>query len=285
MSGREVFGALFLCGALSCAGEPVVHEAPPDLASSASGEDAAVEPPVVGDSLPTGAVSYFNARNCPVGWEPFADAAGRSIVPSASTDVGATFGTPLRDAEDRAHSHAVTANVSLPTVDYAGIAGEANHGLGRGGAQPLTVTVDAASAGLPYVQLLVCHKKAAPQTQKGLAPAGTLMFFTNAECPSGWGRTTTTEGRFLVGVPEKGTAAQSFGGPPLGSNPSPGPGENRVHQHELQGSITTSAHGIALLSGGLAGGYARDGKHAYRASSDEASALLPYIKLLQCEKL
>src|SRR4029079_19388390 len=137
------------------------------------------------------------------------------------------------------------------SVDYAGIAGEANHGLGRGGAQPLTVTLDKAKDGLPYVQLLICHKTAAPIIKKGLAPAGSLMFFQSADCPSGWGRVTTTEGRFLVGLPEKGTAAQSFGGPPLQPGPA-GQGEKRGHTHEVKGSIATSSHGIALLSGGLA---------------------------------
>lgn len=284
MTARDFFGALSLSALLSCASEPPSGEAPP-LDLSVPQEDAAVPPPPrTGDSLPTGAISFFNSKSCPSGWEPFAAAAGRSVVPAVGTEVGTTAGAPLGDAEDRPHGHTVTANLPLPQVSYAGIAGEANHGVARGGSPPLNVTFDKVSAGLPYVQLLICQKTAAPITTKGLAPSGTLMFFATPACPNGWGMTVTTTGRFLVGVPEKGTANQSFGGAPLGKTPE-GEAESRTHTHEARGTITTSSHGIALLSGGAADGYARNGKHPYVATAAASTVEFPYIQLLQCQKL
>lgn len=283
MTARAILLSMGLVTLVRCANEPPAGDEPlPDLA--APSDLAAVTPPRVGDSLPTGAISFFNTKSCPTGWEPFAAAAGRSVVPSAAGDVGATAGPPLADAEDRPHGHTVTATLPLPQVSYAGIAGEANHGLARAGSPPVTVTFDKVSAGLPYVQLLICQKTAAPLTTKGLAPAGTLMFFATPGCPSGWGPTVTTTGRFLVGVPEKGTANQSFGGAPLSKTP-PGEAESRRHSHEAHGTISTSSHGIALLSGGAADGYARNGKHAYVATAAASAVEFPYIQLLQCQKL
>jgi hypothetical protein len=292
MSGKRSFFsrrfyALMLAPLLfGCNSEPVANEPPPIVDAGLPPEaDAAVADPMpAGDSLPMGAISYFNRPSCPTGWLPFDVAAGRSVVPALGTDVGSTSGEPLADAEDRTHDHAVTATLELPTVVYAGIAGEANHGLGHGGGQPLKITVEKASAGLPYVQLLICQKSAAPIVTQGLALAGTLMFFASRDCPSGWGQTSTSTGRFLVGLPEKGTANQSFGGMPLKTGPQ-GQSEQRGHSHDASGTIETSAHGIALLSGGLADGYAKNDKHAYKATSDASAVDMPYIQLLQCQKL
>ena len=291
MSGRSNFRSknfFALCMsaafALSCGSQPVSDGTPmPD--GAVSPPDAAITDPIpTGDSLPMGAISYFNRQTCPSGWLPFDVAAGRTVVPAQGTEVGLATGMPLTDAEERTHSHPVTATLQLPTVDYAGIAGEANHGLGRGGSQTLNVTFDKASAGIPYVQLLICQKTAAPITTKGLAPAGTLMFFATRDCPAGWGQTSTSTGRFLVGLPENGTANQSFGGKPLQSGPQGEP-EQRGHSHDAAGTIATSSHGIALLSGGLAEGYAKNDKHAYKVSSDSTAVDMPYIQLLQCQKL
>ncbi len=246
-----------------------------------------------GDSLPTGAISFFNRPDCPPGWSPFAAATGRTIVPGAAIDVNAIQGMPLSDSEDRQHGHMIMGSLSLSSVTYAGIAGEANHGVAHDGSPAMTFMSADAPAGLPYVQLLVCQKQAAPLNTQHLAPSGTLMFFAAPNCPAGWGQTMTTQGRFLVGLPKSGTADQSFGGAPLTSSPLQGPGpdpgqrqgETRMHHHDVSGSIKTTPHGIALLSGGLATGYAKDDTYSYQATSEDASASPPYIMLLQCLKL
>ena len=232
-----------------------------------------------GDSLPTGAISLFNRTSCPTGWQPLAQGTGRTLVPTVgTTPPGMTAGPPLDDGEERQHGHALPATLNLPSVNYAGVVGEANHGVARAGSVPLTVTGSTASAGLPYVQLLACQKQAAPDPAQRPAPAGTLMFFPTADCPPGWGQAGSTQGRILIGLPDGATPGQKFGGAALGS-------EKRTHHHEFAGTITTSGHGIALLSGGAAGGYAKDDHHPYSGSSDEQEVALPYLQLRQCQKL
>jgi hypothetical protein len=108
---------------------------------------------------------------------------------------------------------------------------------------------------------------------------GTLMFFATADCPLGWGQAGSTQGRILIGLPAGATPGQKFGGPALGA------GEKRTHHHGFAGAITTSAHGIALLSGGAAGGYAKDDRHPYAGTSEEQASELPYLQLRQCQKL
>jgi len=254
---------------------------PPADASAQAGSDAGADlAAAAGDSLPTGAISLFNRKGCPPGWEPLAAAAGRTLIPTAGdSQPGATSGQPLEDGEDRQHSHGLPVTLNLPSVTYAGVVGEANHGVARAGSLPLTVVGDKASSGLPYVQLLVCQKQAAPDLGQRPAPTGTLMFFQTAACPAGWGQAGSTQGRVLIGLPEDGTPGQKFGGKALGAD------EKRTHHHKLAGKLQTSAHGIALLSGGAAGGYARDGEHAYDGTSDEQEAQLPSLQLLQCQKL
>ena len=108
----------------------------------------------------------------------------------------------------------------------------------RAGSVPLTVTGSKASAGLPYVQLWVCQKQAAADRNQRPAPAGTMMFFSTTDCPSGWGQVGSTQGRVLIGLPDGATPGQKFGGTALSS------GEKRTHHHDFAGTITTSAHGV-----------------------------------------
>ena len=240
----------------------------------------------MGDSLPTGAISFFSRVSCPAGWEPFSMAVGRTVVPGTSTDSGITDGEPLGDAEDRLHGHTAGASLALLSVGYSGIAGEANHGVARSDAAPLAFAIDKAASGLPYVQLLMCQKTAAPVATAPKAPSGTLMFFMSAGCPNGWGQPMVTQGRFLVGLPDNGNPSQSFGGAPLGTSPDPFPvqGEKRTHRHTLPGNIKTTSHGIALF-GGSTDGYAKDDTYPYRVPSDESGVDFPYVRLLQCQKL
>lgn len=255
--------------------------APGDASGTAPAVDAggdAASP--AGDSLPMGAISLFNRKSCPSGWAPLLLASGRTLVPTAGdSPPGTMSGQPLDDGEDRPHTHAMPATLNLPAVSYAGVVGEGNHGVARAGSVPMMVTAAAAGAGLPYVQLLVCQKQAAADPAQKPAPTGTLMFFQTAECPAGWGRAGSTQGRILIGLPEGGTPGQKFGGKPLGTE------ERRTHRHPFAGTLKTSSHGIALLSGGAAGGYAQDGTIPYSGTTEEEDAQLPVLQLLQCQKL
>ena len=240
---------------------------PPDFAS------------VAGDSVPAGAVAFFQRKDCPQGWEKLGAASGRTLVPTVGADpVDVSVGTPLQDSEERSHSHAISGTINLSTVGYAGIAGEANHGLARGGANPLTGTATKSAASLPYIQLLVCHKTAEADPQLRPLAAGTLVFFKTKECPSGFVQAGASQGRFIVGLPERATAGQKFGGAPLKN------GENRTHHHNLSGSITTSSHGIALANGGTASGYAKNDQHPFQQDSADDSIGFPFLQLRHCQK-
>lgn len=258
-------------GLLGCAGTTTT-DLPPDLATPA--------PPVKpGDAMPPGAISYFRAPECPTGWSRYALANGRVVVPiSGSGDVGQAKGAPLKSGEVRAHGHKLGGNISLRSVSFAGIAGEANHGVAVAGGAALGGSAAAGEGGLPYVQLRLCQKTSAAVPSKRPIPAGTLAFFEQP-CPEGWGRAGVTQGRFLVGLPIGGVAGLSFGGAPLM------PGEVRGHSHDASGSVSLPSHGIALASGCCANGYGGQGDTRYTASAEAAEAGPPYLQLLQCQKL
>ncbi len=289
MSGRITFagelGALvLLVGASVSPGcsEPtaITNSASPAADDAGVRGDAASVGPG-GDSLPMGAISLFNRKSCPGGWTPLDAAAGRTLVPTVGMQQpGATAGKPLDDGEDRTHGHGMPVALNLPSVNYAGIVGEGNHGVARAGSIPLTVTASPASAGLPYVQLLACQKQVPPEPSQRSVPVGTLMFFQSPECPQGWGQAGSTQGRVLIGVPDGATAGQRFGAAAgLGAT------TKRLHHHPFAGAITTTSHGIALVSGGGAGGYGKDGHHPYDGTSEDSEADLPYLQLLHYQKL
>ncbi|HNI61396.1 MAG TPA: hypothetical protein PKW11_15750, partial [Pseudomonadota bacterium] len=98
------------------------------------------------------------------------------------------------------------------------------------------------------------------------------------ECPTGFVQAGASQGRFIVGLPERATAGQKFGGAPLKS------GENRTHHHNLSGSITTSSHGIALANGGTASGYAKNDQHPFQQDSADDSIGFPFLQLRHCQK-
>ncbi len=248
-------------------------ETQPDLAQPADMTAA------TGDSLPKHAVAFFQRKTCPTGWQPLAKAAGRTLVPTVDKDPSdVSVGDPLADGEDRAHVHSIKTTFDLSTVSYAGIAGEANHGLARGGSQAITGTTSAAPSGLPYVQLLVCSKQDEPSPQLRPIAAGTLVFFQASDCPQGFVQAGASQGRLIIGTPELATPGQKFGGGPLRS------GEKRGHRHITIGNITTKSQGIALASGGGASGYAKDAKHPYRIETVDDTSGFPYLQLLHCQK-
>jgi len=258
---------------IGCA--PATSGSPP--ADLGAAPDLAPLPP--GDATPTGAISFFKAKQCPPGWSPWAPAGGRFLVPTVgSARGGVTQGTALTNGEDRPHQHTLSATIAVGSVNYVGIAGEANHGVGVAGNLAFNATAEPVSSGIPYVQLLACHKDDPPQPGTHPIPPGVLLFFDGASCPDGWSQAAATQGRHLVGVPPRGTPGLAFGGPALAN------GEQRAHQHPFAGTLSTTPHGIALASGCCAGGYAQNGNLAYSGVTELADANLPYLQLLQCEK-
>lgn len=275
MSPRHTLHALVgLALVIGSCAQPVSPGA--DAGIDGSTADLARPP---GDSFPPGAVSFFNRNSCPTGWTPFGTAAGRLLVPTlGSIGGGTTVGRPLTNGEDRQHNHPFNASVTPPQTGFAGLSGT---GANLATADPanFTGTTESAATGLPYVQLLVCLKSAAPLPDLPPPPAGMTIFFSNiSACPSGWTQTAVTQGRVLVGLPDQGVAAVTFGGSALGSQ------EERGHTHPLHGSLTTTSHGLTIADGSGVTGYARNGTYSYVSTTDSTPADLPYLQLLHCQK-
>ncbi|MDR4484358.1 MAG: hypothetical protein R3B95_14305 [Nitrospirales bacterium] len=72
--------------------------------------------------IPSDAVMFFDGRTCPTGWKEVTEARGRVLVglPINGT-LKATQGTPLKDKENRGHSH------SLTTAKISGGTNEVTH--------------------------------------------------------------------------------------------------------------------------------------------------------------
>jgi hypothetical protein len=235
---------------------------------------------VPGDSLPMGTISFFRAPSCPDGWSGYATGAGRLLVPIVGATLGGkTQGAALTDAEDRGHVHSLAGMVTLADVSYAGIGGCCNNGVAASGSVSYSSGADKSSAGLPYVQLLVCHKDVAAVAGALPIPRGTLAFVDTTNCPDGWAQATTPQGRHLVGLPAHGTPGAAFGGAPLGTQ------EQRTHAHAYSTMLNTASHGIALASGCCASGYAQNASYPISGTTDGADVGLPYVQLLQCEKM
>jgi hypothetical protein len=227
-----------------------------------------------GDGFPRGAISFFLGTLCPGGWSPYAEAVGRTIVPvAAATDAGGTAGAALGVNETRTHRHALSTSVDLPSVSYAGIAGEANHGVARSGAIAGSSATAETIADVPYVQLRACRKQTDPGERA--APSGVIAFFAGA-CPAPWTPATALTGRYLVAKPTGATGGATFGGDPLA------PGELRTHVHAVTATVAAPSHGIALAGGCCAGGYGAAGSRSVNATAAPAAIDMPYVQLVAC---
>jgi len=224
---------------------------------------------IEGDPFPAGTVAFFDRTTCPAGWQLATALVGRTAIPVAPEAAGTSGGTPLASGEDRKHSHAFTGAATIAAVSFAGIAGGGNSLAGAGA---LTVTaVDAgASSGLPYLQLLACEKVAVEE--RGRLPSDVFVLVAGATCPETWTATLTGHGRLVVGTPEGGTSGASFGAP-----------SDAAHAHALGGTIPTPSHGIALVSGCCAGGFASAAGASATLASDDVAVVLPWRGLRQCE--
>lgn len=110
--------------------------------------------------LPAKMIFFIDGTSCPEGSVAATDAAGRMMLVTANVgDVGKTYGTPLKDQEDRTHTHSGTMAVSLPSHHISGASGCCNDQGTRNGSHSASVTSGAATSGLPFIQLLVCQTK------------------------------------------------------------------------------------------------------------------------------
>ncbi|HVE69630.1 MAG TPA: hypothetical protein VNB64_13730 [Solirubrobacteraceae bacterium] len=131
--------------------------------------------------------------------------------------------------------------------------------------------------------------------QDATAPAGGVMFFNLASCPTGWSELVAAQGRYLVGVPAGGTLGGTSGTPlgnqedrPVGrhAHPVTDPG----HSHTIRsvtgaetgdfgllygrGSIYTTAHGPQPSASGI----------TVANAGSVAGTNAPYLQLRVCQK-
>lgn len=230
------------------------------------------------DPAPRGAISYFNEA-CPDGWQPYAPAVGRAIVPSAVEGLNRAVGSPLAEGEEPRHDHKanVTLRLNVRTV-YPDPSG--------GGAYvadwpPSTLFVrgdaEESSSALPLAKLNVCEKVEPPA---GRAPAGMLFFFDEVACPDGWSPFRDLNGRVLTG------AAPSDAVGNFGSLLALSDGEDRRHAHPIEGLAQLTEYTLGINAGcaNCNFGWVRGGNYRYRGETEESSSGLPYLQLQACSK-
>ena len=106
-------------------------------------------------------------------------------------------------------------------------------------------------------------------------PVGALAFFDRASCPTGWTLATALTGRTPVAGPPERV------GETLGAALSSG--EDRRHTHAFSGTASASATSFAGIAGG-GNGLSLAATLTVTAIEQGASAGLPYLQLLPCEK-
>jgi len=243
------------------------------------------------DSLPKGAVAFFDRAACPDGWVVFDDAAGRFVI-GITADGGATngltVGTALTSGQVPAHNHPFSAGFDTKKTNFALLGGSrdlakkktysfsgetTNSNGGDEALQPSPVE-------LPYYQLLVCQKTADPEGATSTVQQNMIFYQSTATCPNGFTDSPLADydGRFQVGNPSGGTTGQVFGGAPLAN------GQVFQHQHMISGSVKLVTKGIAGVTGCCTDGFAKSKTYDYSGLATPVDATPPYIQLLQCTR-
>lgn len=107
--------------------------------------------------MPSKMIFFVPDTNCPSGSSAAQDAAGRLLfVTSSVSEIGKTYGTPMKDQEDNTHTHAATMTVSLPSHHIAGASSCCNGQATAKGDHTASYTSGKATTNLPFIQLLVC---------------------------------------------------------------------------------------------------------------------------------
>lgn len=108
-------------------------------------------------------------------------------------------------------------------------------------------------------------------------PQNGIGFFQMPACPAGWQPFKAAAGRAIL--PTIGAApGGSTAGEPLAS------GEERVHSHEVKGTLDLIDISYAGIASGGNTGVAKAGSITFTTTSDTASAGIPYVQLLACKK-
>ncbi len=221
---------------------------------------------IEGDGMATGTIAWFDAVRCPVGWEQYGPATGRTLAPVSESDIGRT-----EDIPTARESHVASLSFNIGTVSYAGIVGGGN-GLAHPGTPLVTVSIEDAPHGLPTLALLACIKT--EPTALGNPPSG-VFIFTEGLCAEGEEASLEGVDRLLIGAHDAAGANAVFGG-------SPGLSSPRSHTHTLSGTFEPRRKGIALISGCCGGGYASASPLAFSTTTTAVDTQFPWRGVRQC---
>ena len=112
----------------------------------------------VAQDLPKGMIYFVADENCPSGSSAAKDAAGRVvIVTTDASQIGKTYGTPMKDQQDNTHTHSASMTVNLPSHHIAGASSCCNGQATSKGDHTATITSGSSTTNLPFIQLLACE--------------------------------------------------------------------------------------------------------------------------------
>jgi len=227
-----------------------------------------------GSATPAGFSAFFEGAACPQGWEIIPTAQGRLVLSvSDAADAGVTVQTPLKDQEDRTHTHPYSTVFNLPSKSVAAIDCCNDQGACNG-QYPINSQFNTSTSGLPFIQLLLCTL---PQADSNPVPFGTIAFFESSvsSCPENFSSLVEANGRFILGGYASAGVEPSLA-TPLQS------GEDRTHTHGYMAPLTTSDVSYVGASGCCNSNTAQDGTYIISGNSSGVSSGLPYIQLLTC---
>lgn len=266
----------WLCiGMIACSADldPVTDEVGPsdDVPDSGSEFD--------GRRIPPGMVAFYETATCPDGWEVVDAASGRSLVGASDpAAVGTSVGAALDDHHPRTHTHTVTGTATIGSSGLAGVQGCCTSTPAADGVVDASGEADARDSRMPTIALQVCMRSGDLSWSPGEVdpfPSGTAAFFLRPACPDGWSVLEQARGRTVVGLTMFGTPLQTTG-IPLAD------GEDRLHQHDVTGTVDVPVASIAGASGGTV--YAAAGSHPMAGVTDTATSGLPFVHALFCGK-
>jgi hypothetical protein len=158
----------------------------------------------------------------------------------------------------------------------------------------LVVTASAVALSQDCAEGLICFEHSTPAKAsevnanfKAIVPAGTVIFFNGAACPTGYAEHTAARGRYLVGLQPGGTLGGTAGAA-LGNVENRPAGEH-THSYsdgKMTATTFTYMHGSGSYANSQANnsGYFDTARTTGNGDSLGAGTNAPYLQLLVCEK-
>lgn len=237
--------------------------------------------PTGANLVPEGITAFFEGRDCPDGWQPVADGAGRLILGTTNSElVGRTAGTPLGDHEDRTHAHTYSASLKLAEQRLAALNGPNKSGAKKGTYKNNGKQVGAARSGLPFMQLRFCEPEPGlvESARAGTWPYLSVAFFRAGACPPPWEPYAKANGRFIIPISSESSIGAVVGTPYDGLTPA-------LHLHAFSKELVLTEQHYVLFDGCCntnLGARKKNGKHTLSGKTGLADAATPNLALMAC---